>query len=955
MSVATRKEFIACVTKSKAIPEKKLTAWLEVVDEEDPKKIATKLVRDKLLTPWQAKFLLSGRSRLSVGNYLLRSRISRDALGDKFEAIHSQLNRKVVIQVFPSSIAKNEPLLQKLLKKLRQVTELDHPNLVHIYDVDQESERYFFVAEYVEGTTLDLVSPSDLTDTEIASIIHGIASGLSHAHQSEILHGNVTAENIFVTPDGKAELQGFPSATLSNETDGKAKKITKSSDFLRLAKIGSTLLKEMPKASRSEDFSEIAAMVVGLKDDDKREANMASLEDWVTTNLGDDAASSDIQLQPEDDSFVSDSSVGGAGDFDSPMATVPQTTLKKKKKAAETSEPEEDERGFLKRMWEDKRAAFIACAATLLLSVTGGLGALGYALTAGSEEPPKSQVVLNDKKDVAQVKDAPLATTNAAEGALSLANREMKPTNAALDPEANRKKIAELYAERNGGKVAPDGGKAAPEEPKALTRKQKNQQRRRKRALAEKAASADPAQTEAAASSDDPAMEESIDVVADTPSETVTPASDLPEITNLQLIDGIAGATETSLNASGVQTIQQLAKMSPAEIQAALVKGNFKGRNKTNKAPAWIAQAKKIIGDDSPMKESTAAAAAAAATKSAAATKKPAAAANPFEKFTKLVDLPEATDTSDLKIGNLVIAKNHLLGLQLLAGPEIAKNKIDLKLNRTENDKQLWDVELGVKRSDPIAVAQFQKTPTEMKFRWLPAAAENKNVTALRNCMLKLSTPKDSQWLGLRKPVSIENFNFVDDQGFVKTEVEIGSLPNPSALKVELQPINMKVKTDEARAIALSYHPRQITKREPGRIFFHRAESSRYLYVEVAADIRKKARFSAQLMLAFPNRNPQQLRSAADLVDIARAIEPQQAEAMNVYQQSLTATKPKDMVAAEFNRLKKEAKDKSNQLNKLATVSSQNILVAKEFSGKKIQLEVYFEMEGHRIVLANSK
>ena len=122
----------------------------------------------------------------------------------------------------------------------------------------------------------------------------------------------------------------------------------------------------------------------------------------------------------------------------------------------------------------------------------------------------------------------------------------------------------------------------------------------------------------------------------------------------------------------------------------------------------------------------------------------------------------------------------------------------------------------------------------------------------------------------------------------MKTEVEIGSLPNPSALKVELQPINMKVKTDEARAIALSYHPRQITKREPGRIFFHRAESSRYLYVEVAADIRKKARFSAQLMLAFPNRNPQQLRSAADLVDIARAIEPQQAEAMNVYQQSLT-------------------------------------------------------------------
>ncbi len=969
MSVANRKEFVACVTKSKAIPEKKLTAWLEVVDEEDPKKIAAKLVRDKLLTAWQAKFLISGRSRLSVGNYILRSRISRDELGDKFEAIHSQLNRKVVIQVFPSSIAENEALLKKLLKKLRQITELDHPNLVHIYDVDQESERYFLVAEYVEGKTLDSVSPSDLTDTEIAGIIAGVASGLSYAHQSDIVHGNVTAENIFVTPDGKTELQGFPSAVLISETSGQEKKVSKSRDFLRLAKIGSALLKEMPKASRSEHFAEIAAMVVGLKDKEKRDARMASLTDWVTAHLEDETKSSGIQLQPEDDSFVSDTSDAGEGDFDSPMATVPQTTLKKKKKAAEPTEPDSDDRGLLKSMWEDRRAAFIACAAALFLSLIGGLVAIGYTLTSGSDSGANTQVALNGKptpngkqdlggrQNLGGKESVPLATSNAAEGALSLDDRKLKSSNETLDPEANRKKLAEFFAKR-------DGVKPASEEPPKLTQKQRNQKGRQENgtaAVAQKTADANLAKPEPSPKSDDPAIEAKTDVDAKPPSETGVQTANITGMTNLEAIKGVGPKIQSYLNDGGVETMEQLAAMSPTDVQAAMVKGNWKGPSQVKEAADWIAQAKKIIGDSSPMKQSAASPPSPAATtskasnKSAAAPKAPPKIGNPFEKFAKRVGLPEVTETSDLKMGNLVIAKNHLLGLQLLAGPEISRSKIDLKLNRSENDKQLWNVELRPKRSDPIAIAQFQKTPTEMKFRWLPEAAKNKNAAALRNCMLKLSTPKDALWLALRVPVSIENFKFVDSQGFVKAEAEIDSLPNPSVLKTELQPIIMKVKTNERKAIAPSYHPRKITKREPGKIFFQRSETRRFFYVEVTADIRKKSRFTAQMMLAFPKRNPQQVRSAKDLDDIAKAIELQRAEAKNNYQGSLEAQKPEGMATSEFNSLKKEAKDNFDNLENLAKISIQNIAVVKELLGKKIKLEVYFEMEGHRIVVAESK
>ena len=154
MSDLSRDQFIACLKKSKAMDEEAVDSFMSRVDDGDPRKIATKLVRDKMLTKWQAKFLLAGKSRLTLGNYRLLTRINRDELGDRFEAIHSQLGRKVVIQVFPSAIDKDSELRSRVLKAMQQMTELDHPGLVHVYDVDQEGDRYFIVTEYVDATPL---------------------------------------------------------------------------------------------------------------------------------------------------------------------------------------------------------------------------------------------------------------------------------------------------------------------------------------------------------------------------------------------------------------------------------------------------------------------------------------------------------------------------------------------------------------------------------------------------------------------------------------------------------------------------------------------------------------------------------------------------------------------------------------------------------------------------------
>ena len=76
MADISHHQFIALLKKSNVIVEKKLQPWLAGVAKiESARKLAKSLVEEELLTTWQAKFLLSGRHRLRIGNYFLLSRL----------------------------------------------------------------------------------------------------------------------------------------------------------------------------------------------------------------------------------------------------------------------------------------------------------------------------------------------------------------------------------------------------------------------------------------------------------------------------------------------------------------------------------------------------------------------------------------------------------------------------------------------------------------------------------------------------------------------------------------------------------------------------------------------------------------------------------------------------------------------------------------------------------------
>ena len=82
----------------------------------------------------------------------------------------------------------------------------------------------------------------------------------------------------------------------------------------------------------------------------------------------------------------------------------------------------------------------------------------------------------------------------------------------------------------------------------------------------------------------------------------VNPAPKTNVDSNLAQISGIGQRSEADLQANGVKTIEQLAKMSPSEVGNVLTKAGRTGADKFDEYTGWIRQAKKLVGDTTPIK-----------------------------------------------------------------------------------------------------------------------------------------------------------------------------------------------------------------------------------------------------------------------------------------------------------------------------------------------------------------
>src|SRR3954467_9880441 len=194
-------------------PEKRVAEHLD-------RRLARQAVQAKRLTIWQAQQLLSGRSSgFKIGKYILIDMIGQGGMGRVYLARDSRLNRRVALKILSPERINNPRAIARFQREARVGAQLQHENLVRIYDEGEAGGKCYLVMEYIEGKTIGAMIAQDgsIPPPTAARLARQVALGLEHAQQKGLIHRDVNPYNILVTRDGIAKLTDLGLAIDQNE------------------------------------------------------------------------------------------------------------------------------------------------------------------------------------------------------------------------------------------------------------------------------------------------------------------------------------------------------------------------------------------------------------------------------------------------------------------------------------------------------------------------------------------------------------------------------------------------------------------------------------------------------------------------------------------------------------------------------------------------------------------
>ena len=153
--------------------------------------------------------------------YDIKMLIGDGGMANVYLAYDRTLKRHVAIKMLRYELSKDERFIKRFKRESSQVINLDHPNIVHVYNVGDYKQQPFIVMEYVKGKTLkDYLRENGALSPEVAvHLMKQLAEGVLYAHENNIIHRDLKTQNIMITDDQIIKITDFGIALSSNEAD----------------------------------------------------------------------------------------------------------------------------------------------------------------------------------------------------------------------------------------------------------------------------------------------------------------------------------------------------------------------------------------------------------------------------------------------------------------------------------------------------------------------------------------------------------------------------------------------------------------------------------------------------------------------------------------------------------------------------------------------------------------